>query len=289
MLEYLINIFILIAIYGILALSLNLVIGYTGLLSLAHAGFYGIGAYAFALGTTQYNLNFFTAMLCGIFLAFLVAGIFGIILSTLKTDIYSLASLGLGVIVFSVFLNWQNVTQGPLGIAGIPRPEIGSLSLNSNTNFLIFSWIGLAIIYFICRYLVNAPFGRTLKAIREHEEVTQVFGYQTLFFKLAVFMISASMASFAGSLFASYISFIDPSNFTLNEGIFITVIIIVGGLASLSGSLLGAALLILLPEALRFVGMPPEFAAQARQFIYGLILILLMIYRPTGFLGKFKM
>ena len=289
MTEYLISILILIGIYGILGLSLNLVTGYTGLLSLAHAAFYGIGAYVVALGMTRYGLGFFPALGLGVLLAMVVAGVFGLVLSKLKADMYALASLGLGVIVFSFFLNWQSVTNGPLGIAGIPRPEVFGFALDSNTKFLLLVLLFLGITWMLCWWLMQAPFGRVLKAIREKEDVAQLMGYQTLFYKLAVFKISAGMAAIAGGLFASYLSVIDPSSFHLNESIFITVIIIVGGLASLRGSLLGAALLILLPELLRFLGMPPEIAAQVRQFIYGLALILLMIFRPQGIMGRYRM
>ena len=128
----------------------------------------------------------------------------------------------------------------------------------------------------------------TEEQIREDEEAIQVFGYNTLYFKLAVFMIGAGMAAIAGSFFASYITFIDPSGFTLMESVFILVIIILGGLANLRGSVLGALFLILLPEILRFVGFPSSVAAQMRQLVYGLILILLMLYRPQGLLGEYK-
>lgn len=289
MLEYLINICILIGIYGILALSLNLVIGYTGLLSLAHAGFYGIGAYTTAILTTRYNVDFFNSAILGIVLAFAISGLFGIVLSKFKGDMYALASLGLGMIVFSILLNCQSLTNGPLGIPGISRPSIASFALSTNAYFLVLVIITLAVIFLFCWRLTQSHFGRVLRSIREKEDVTQLLGFETFYYKLASFQISAAIAAVAGSLFASYLSFIDPSSFHLNESIFITSIIIVGGLASLRGSLLGAIILILVPELLRFLGMPPEIAAQIRQFLYGLALILLMIFRPQGIMGQYRM
>jgi branched-chain amino acid transport system permease protein len=128
-----------------------------------------------------------------------------------------------------------------------------------------------------------------LKAIREDENAIRVFGYNTLHYKLAIFVIGATLASIAGGLFASYITFIDPSTFTLNESIFILAIIILGGLSNNKGAVLGAACLILLPEILRFVGFPSDIAAQMRQVVYGLILILLMLYRPQGLVGEYKL
>ena len=128
-----------------------------------------------------------------------------------------------------------------------------------------------------------------MKAIREDEKAIQIFGYKTLNYKLTVFVVGAMMAAAAGSLYAAYITYIDPSTFTVNESIFIIAIIILGGLASLRGSLIGAVFLILLPEFLRFVGFPDEIAAQMRQAVYGLLLILLMLYRPQGIVGEYKL
>jgi len=278
--EYLIHLVILISIYSILGLSLNLVVGYTGLLSVAQAAFYGIGAYATAILMTGFGINFYLSLVLGMILAALAAFLVGLVLSKFKGDYYALVSLGFNVIIFSVFLNWQSLTRGPLGIPGIPRPA---------PPFLLVALAALALVYFFCRFLVNSSFGRTLMAIREDEKAIQIFGYQTHHFKLAIFTISAALAAVAGSLFASYISFIDPSTFSLNESVFIFAIIIFGGLADLRGSVLGALFLILLPEALRFVGFPPDVAAQMRQLIYGLILIGLMLYRPQGLIGRYKL
>jgi len=291
--EYLIHLAILFAIYGILGLSLNLVVGYTGLLSVTHAVFYGIGAYATAILLTSLGVNFFVSVLAAIIVSAVIAFLIGLILSKFDDDYYALASFGFNIIIFSVFLNWQELTRGPLGIPGIGKPsfEIYNFQflISNNLEFLILALVFLALIYFISRFIVNSSFGRILKAIREDEKAIQVFGYNTLYYKLAIFVISAAMASVAGSLFASYITFIDPSSFWLMESIFILAIVILGGLSNLKGSLLGALFLILLPEALRFVGMPNDIAAQMRQVIYGVILILLMLYRPQGLAGEYKL
>ena len=163
------------------------------------------------------------------------------------------------------------------------------INFADNLNFLILALVSLGLIYFISRFIVNSSFGRVLKTIREDEEAIQVFGYNTLYFKLAIFVISAAIAAVAGSFFASYITFVDPSSFRLMESVFILAIIILGGLANLRGSILGALFLILLPETLRFVGFPADIAAQMRQVVYGVILILLMLYRPQGLIGEYKL
>ena len=291
--EYLIHLAILFAIYGILGISLNLVVGYTGLLSVTHAAFYGIGAYATAILLTSFGINFFISVIAAIIISAIIALLIGLILSKFDDDYYALASFGFNIIIFSVFLNWQELTRGLLGIPGIGRPsfEISYFQflISNNFEFLILAFLFLAMIYFASSFIVNSSFGRVLKAIREDEKAIQVFGYKTLYYKLAIFVISAAMAAVAGSLFASYITFIDPSSFWLMESIFILAIVILGGLSNLKGSLLGALFLILLPEALRFVGLPNDIAAQMRQVIYGVILILLMLYRPQGLVGEYKL
>ena len=287
--EYLIHLAILFAIYGILGISLNLVVGYTGLLSVTHAAFYGIGAYATAILLTSFGVNFFVSVIVAIVISSVAALLIGLILSKFDDDYYALASFGFNIIIFSVFLNWQELTRGPLGIPGISKPSFFDLDFSSNLSFLGLSLAILALIYFASSFIVNSSFGRVLKAIREDEKAIQVFGYNTLYYKLAIFVISAAMAAVAGSLFASYITFIDPSSFWLMESIFILAIVILGGLSNLKGSLLGALFLILLPEALRFVGLPNDIAAQMRQVIYGVILIVLMLYRPQGLAGEYKL
>lgn len=286
--DYLINISILFSIYAMLALSLNLLVGYGGLLSISHAAFYGIGAYTTAILLTKTNFGFFSSVILGALLAGIVSLLIGLVLSKFKGDYYALVSLGFNIIIFSIFLNWQSLTKGPFGIAGIPKPELLGIDFNDHFSFFVLVLIFLALIYFISSFIINSSFGRVLKAIREDEIAISVFGYNTFYFKLIIFIISAMMASIAGSLYAVYISFVDPSSFQVTESVFILAIIILGGLANLRGSILGALFLILLPEILRFIGFPLEIAAQMRQVVYGLILVLLMIYKPQGLIGEYK-
>ncbi|MES2225450.1 MAG: branched-chain amino acid ABC transporter permease [Patescibacteria group bacterium] len=287
--EYIIHLAILVSIYAILAISLQLLVGYTGLLSVTHAAFYGIGAYVVALLLTNTGIGFFGALALGILGSALAALLIGLVLSKFRDDYYALGSLGFNVIVFSVLLNWQGLTRGPLGIPGISRPELFGFVFSDNAFFLLLALLLLAIVYAFGRLITQSSFGRTLEAIREDEEALSVFGYRTSGFKLLIFVLSAGMAAVAGALFASYITFIDPSSFNIPESIFMLSIIILGGLGTLRGAVLGALVLVLLPEALRFVGFSTDIAAQMRQLIYGLLLVLLMLYRPQGLVGKFKL
>ncbi len=287
--EYLIHLAILGAIYTILGISLNLVVGYTGLLSITQAAFYGIGAYTTAILLTTYDINFFISIILGALITAAASLLIGYVLSKFKGDYYALGSFGFNVIVYSIFLNSQNLTRGPLGIPGIDRPSLFGFSFSDNLSFLILVVTFAVLIFLFSKFISNSSFGRVLKAIREDEQAIQIFGYKTHQYKLAIFVIGAVMASIAGSFFASYITFIDPSTFTINESIFILSIIILGGLANLHGSVLGALFLILLPEILRFVGFPSEIAAQMRVLVYGALLVILMMYRPQGLLGEYKL
>lgn len=287
--EYLTHLTTLFTIYGILALSLQLVVGFTGLLSVAQAAFYGIGAYAVALMLEHTGLGFFPALIVAILICALAAVLIGLVLSRFRDDYYALGSLGFNAIVFAIFLNWQEVTRGPLGIPGIDRPEVFGFSFSENILFLALALVLLAAVYGVSRYITTSSFGRALTAIREDEVALSVFGYRTSLFKLAIFVIGAGMAAVAGGIFATYITFIDPSSFGIPESVFLLSVIILGGLGSLRGALIGALVLLVLPEALRFVGFTPDIAAQMRQMVYGLLLVFLMLYRPQGLAGTYRL
>lgn len=287
--EYLIHILILASIYGILALSLNLVVGYAGLVSLCSAAFYGIGAYAAALILTKTGFSFAAGALLGSGLAIVVSAAAGLVLARFRDDYYMIVSLGFVNIATGVFVNWTDMTGGPFGVAGIPRPEIFGISLSSQGSFLVLSIFVLLATAAFSRWIVTSSFGRALAGIREDEIAMQVFGYKTGRYTLLVFVISALCAAWAGALYASYASFIDPGTFNLNESIVILSMIIVGGLASIRGSLAGSLVLIVIPEALRFAGFPSSLAGQARELVFGALLVLLMLYRPKGFFGAYRL
>lgn len=287
--EYFINLCIMFCIYAILGLSLNMVVGMAGLLSLAQAAFYGIGAYATALGMTSLGINFFVSILLGAIVNAIIAYIVGKILSRFKGDYYAIVSAGLSIIVFSVLLNWKGLTNGPLGVFGIEKPSLFGATISSNGMFLALSLIFTIAIFQLYRWIDKSSFGRGLKAIREDEQLASVMGYEVERFKSIIWVLSAVLSGIAGALFASYIAFIDPSTFQLHEGIFLFTIIIVGGLSSAWGSVIGAVILISLPEALRFIGLPYETAAQIQQIIYGGALVFIMAFKPQGLFGKYKM
>ena len=274
--EYILHLAILIAIYTILAQSLSIVAGYSGQMSLAHAGFYGIGAYTTALLTVNFGLSVSITLP----LAMLLSGIIAFIVSKIavKTvdDYFIIITLGIQVIIFSTLNNWQEVTRGPLGIPGIPSIEIFGFSFDSKLSFFLLAAFFVAIVWFLISNLVKSPFGRVLRALSEDEVFTKSLGKNVYHAKIISFTISGMIASIAGVLYAHYISYIDPTSFTIDESIFILSIVIIGGMRNLKTIFLATVFLVLLPEALRFIGMPSNIAANMRQIIYGVALILVI-------------
>ena len=287
--EYFLHILILINIYIIIALSLNLIAGYTGLLSLAHAAFYGIGAYAMALMWLYLGTGFWVNIWMGILFSALLGVIIAYPSLRIYDDYFAIATFGFQMIVFSIFNNWVDFTKGPLGIPGIPSPSLFGYSINSHVGYFFLSLFFVFITFWIIKRLVDSPFGLVLKGIREDEVFTKAAGKNVTKYKIWVFVIGGALASIAGALYAVYISYIDPTSFTINESIFMISIVIIGGMASLRGSILGAVVLVILPEALRFIGLPNSVAANLRQIFYGVLLVLFMMYRPRGFLGEYKL
>lgn len=287
--NYLLHILIMISIYIILSLSLNLLVGYTGLLSLCHAAFYGIGAYTTTLLMVNLNFHFVFAMIAGIVVSVLISFIVSIPSLRLKGDYFILASLGFQIIIFSILYNWVALTRGPYGIPGIPKPSFFGFEIGSIPSFLVLTLIVTGIIIMITQIICHSPFGRVLKAIREDELVVQSLGRNTDQFKITAFAIGAGIAAIGGGLYATYVTYIDPTSFTLDESIFILAIVLVGGSGNIKGPIIGAIFMMALPEILRFVGLPNTIAPNARQMIYGAILVYLMRKRPQGIAGEYRM
>jgi branched-chain amino acid transport system permease protein len=205
----------------------------------------------------------------------------------LQDDYFIIATFGFQTILFSSFNNWVELTRGPMGIPGIPQPIIFGWHVHSHFEFLILASGFAAFAYFVVYRLTSSPFGRVLHAFREDEVFAKAHGKNTLRFKVTAFAVSAALAASAGSLYAHYITYIDPTSFTVMESILIISMVIIGGAGSLWGPLIGAFVLVTLPEALRFVGLPDAVAANLRQIIYGSLLVIMMMFRPRGLVGKY--
>lgn len=280
--EYILHLFILICFYTLLSQSLNLSAGYTGLISLAHAGFYGIGAYTAAILSTQFGFSFWLSFPLAMLISGAIAFIVSLIALRTVEDYFIICTLGIQVILFSLMNNWMYLTRGPLGIPGIPSISLFGFRLDSKISFLFLSLFIVSIIWFVLHNISKSGFGKTLTAISEDEVYSQSIGKNVYLSKTVSFTLSAMFAAIPGTLYAHYISYIDPTSFTVTESIFVLSIVIIGGLGNLTGSFLASAFLVLLPEALRFVGMPDNIAANMRQIIYGLILVVVMMTGKNG-------
>lgn len=286
--EYILHILIIAGIYIILTLSLNLIVGYTGLPALGHAAFSCVGAYTSSLLALNLGFSPWVGLLIGAGVAVLFGIAIGYPSLRLKGDYLALATFGFGVIVYSIAKNWVSLTRGPMGLPGIPRFSILGFSLDPLWSYLLLVIIFVLITIFVLRRVVDSPFGRVLRSIREDEIASEALGKDTARYKLTVFMIGAFFAGIAGSLYAHYITFIDPSSFTVMESITILLMVIFGGMGNIKGSIVGATVLVVFPELLRFLGMPSSIEAPTRQMIYGLLLVALMIKRPQGILGRYR-
>lgn len=286
--SYLFHILVVFEIYLILALSMNLLAGHSGLLSLAQAAFCGIGAYCSAILLIQLQLPFLAVLLLSVLITG-VASLPMIWFSVRLRDLYFiLATLAYQIIIFSILFNWVSVTNGPLGIAGIPKPEILGIRFGSTGEFLLLSTLITAFVVAFFFVLYKTPLSRLFEAVRDNELALVSFGKNPSYYKASAILIACGVSGIAGVLFATYYSYIDPMSFDIHESILILSIVLIGGLGTVKGSVAGALFYVLLPELLRFLNMPDAIAANMRMMIFSLVLILIVMYKPYGLFGKFK-
>ncbi|MGD2086619.1 MAG: branched-chain amino acid ABC transporter permease [Candidatus Aminicenantes bacterium] len=288
MINYFLHILVMINIYLILALSLNVFMGYTGLISLTHAAFFGIGAYTTALLMIHLKLNFFLCLLLGMVLTFIIAYLIGKISLIFKEELFVLVTLGFQMIVYAILYNWTNVTRGAYGIIGIPKPSLLGFEFSGLWSFFILSGIIAAVMFIYFKLLDKSAFCLYLKGIRDNELAFISSGKSPAYYKTLAFVISGGAAGISGALYAPYINYISPDSFNLDVSIFILCIVMVGGAGNLRGPLIGTIFMVIAPEALKYLGLPDAAADNMRQIIYGLLLVLLMRYRPQGLLGEYK-
>lgn len=285
--EYILHIIIMLNIYILLVLSANLPVGMANLLTMCQAAFYGIGAYISVFFLMQFDLPFFAIA----FVVMAVTGLFSCVVSLasvkLKGDYFILASLGFQMIVYTILYNWTDVTRGPYGIPGIPSIKIfGVWDISGVWGYFALTSIVAGVIVWLFAKIKNSPYGRILKAMRSDEHAVKALGRNTVMAKMWAFFLSAAFSGLAGLIYASYVSYIDPTSFTLDESIFIITALFIGGVGNIKGPVLGAVFVVVLPELLRFVGIPDSIAANMRQIIYGLTLILVMYFRSQGLCGE---
>ena len=217
----------------------------------------------------------------------LVALLIGLVALRFRGDFFVFTTLGFQMIVFVVLYNWTGLSRGAFGIYGIPRPELFGWQVRTLGEYALLVGLANAIILPILFVLYRSPFGLSLKALRENERAAESLGISAFHQHLSAFVIAGMFAAVAGALYASYVTYIDPTSFNLRESIFIVAMLLLGGSGNIRGPILGAAVMILLPEILRFVGLPSAIAPNVREIIYGLTLVLLMYWRPKGLAGDY--
>lgn len=271
---YLYHLFILGGIYILLSSSLNILVGLGGLVSLGHAAFFGLGAYTSALLSLHTQLGFPLLLLLSGLIASFASILVGIPALKLKDEFLAVVTLGLGII-FELLLKNLNFTGGPDGLYGLPNFNLSSLKL------LLLIWANISLCLFLTFRLKKHLWGLNLTAIKENELTAKVMGIHPFPLKIFLFGLSSFFAGLAGSLYAHYITFIGPNVFGLHTSVLILCMVVLGGMGTIFGPVLGSVVLFLLPEFLQSL-------ADYQDLFYGSLLILILIFRPQGLLGKGK-
>jgi branched-chain amino acid transport system permease protein len=273
--EYYFTLFNFIGIHTLLVVGLNLLLGYAGQISLGHAAFFGLGAYTSGILTATCGVNPWLALLAGLIVSGTSAYLIGIPALKLRGYYLAMATLGFGIIVYIVLNEAQGLTGGPSGLAGIPSLSLAGFPLNTARRLYLLIWISLGVILALSANLVNSRTGRAIRALHESEAAAQSLGVNTARMKLKIFVWSALYASLAGSFYAHALNFIAPASFGFMFSIKLVTMVVLGGMASIWGSLLGAGVLTVLPELLTVFH---DFEV----VIFGAILMVVMIFLPRG-------
>jgi branched-chain amino acid transport system permease protein len=279
--DYYRDIMTLTGMYIVLALGLNLVVGQAGLLNLGYVAFYAIGAYTYAILSTTFGLTFWYGLVAGGSVAAAFAVLLGMPTLRLRGDYFAIVTLGLGEITRIILNNWDGMTGGPNGISKIGRPVIAGYELHTTLDFYYLITVIVIITVFAMHRLIASRIGRAWVAIREDEVAAEAMGVNTYRMKLLAFVLGSAWAGIVGVFFSAKMAFVSPESFTFLESVMILCMVVLGGMGSIPGIILGALLLITIPEIFR------EFQ-DYRMLAFGVALVLMMVFRPQGLLGARK-
>lgn len=283
---YITNLAVLISINAILAVTLNFILGYAGIFSIAHALFFGVGAYTATYAAMHFGADFVTATAAGMALAALISLALALPALRVRGEYFVAASLGLQMLAITIFTEWKSVTGGIGGLTNIPPARLFGFTLTQPAEYLALALLCLAAVLLVVRALVRSSFGRSLKAMRDDETAAWAYGKNVAVIKTTAVVLSSALAAIAGSLYAFYLSFINVESFVLETSIQLMAMVIIGGTATLVGPLIGTVLILLLPAALSYLPyLPVTEIGSIQQIAYGLAMVLLMIYRPGGLWG----
>lgn len=288
MLNFFLLILIYSGIYALMAIGQNVITGYGGMLSLTQAGFFAIGSYATAILTTQFGWSFWATLP----VAFVVSALFGLLIGLptlrLKGDYLAIATLGFGEIVRNVLNNWDSLTNGPMGIQRIPMPVIFGFTINPYKKyaFLVMVIVFVIIAYFLFQRLARSRMGRALSAVREDEIAAQSMGINITKYKVYAFILGASVAGIAGSLQATFTLSVTPGTYTFMVSVMVLCMVVLGGMGNFKASILGAFIIQFISYFPQLTGLSSVIPPQFKQILFGLILVVMMIWRPQGILGR---
>ena len=288
------NFFLLIliysGIYALMAIGQNVITGYGGMLSLTQAGFFAIGSYATAILATRYGFSFWATLPAAVLISAFFGFLIGLPTLRLKGDYLAIATLGFGEIVRNVLNNWDSLTNGPMGIQRIPMPDLFGFTINPYRKyaFLVMVFVFVAIAYFLFQRLARSRMGRALTAIREDEIAAQAMGINITKYKVYAFVLGASVAGVAGSLQAVFTLSVTPGTYTFMVSVMVLCMVVLGGLGNFKASILGAFLIQFISYFPQLTGLSSVIPAQFKQILFGLILVVMMIWRPQGILGREK-
>jgi branched-chain amino acid transport system permease protein len=275
------NVMISTLLYVMLGLGLNIVVGLAGLLDLGYVAFYAVGAYSYALLNQHFGLGFWTVLPLGGLLGAVCGVLLGFPVLRLRGDYLAIVTLGFGEIIRLVLENWGDFTHGPSGVANIARPGLFGIDLSIHQAAIYIYYIVFAMVLvtiFVVTRLKNSRIGRAWLALKEDEIACQAMGVDKAKTKLMAFALGSTWAGFAGVIFAAKTTFINPACFTFLESALILSIVVLGGMGSITGVIVGAVVIVVLPESLRDF---PQF----RMLLFGAILVIMMIFRPQGLIS----
>ncbi len=281
---YQVNIMITALMYVMLGLGLNIVVGVAGLLDLGYVAFYAVGAYAYALLHLHFGLGFWTVLPIGALLAAAFGILLGFPVLRLRGDYLAIVTLGFGEIIRLILENWNEFSHGPSGIANIPRPGLFGIEMDLNSAIIYLYYLMIALVLFtvfVVNRLQNSRIGRAWFALREDEIACQAMGIDKTRTKLTAFALGATWAGMVGVIFAAKTTFVNPASFTFLESAIILCIVVLGGMGSIVGVILGALVLILLPEYLRAF-------SDYRMLVFGAVLVIMMVFRPQGIVSNVR-
>lgn len=285
MADYITQLLVYFAAYGLAASGLNLVTGYGGMFSLAHGFYFGLGAYGFSILTVDHQWSVTTALIAAVVMSGIAGGVVALPALRLRGDYLVIASLAIQMVGYSLYQNWGSLTHGSEGIFGIPFYDLYWTGLGRNESYAVLCLLLLTVALLIVWRLVRSPWGKVLRAIREDEIAAASVGKHVTRTKVASWSISAAMAALGGALYAGFVGFIDPDTFDIRISIMVLTMVLIGGAGTLLGPLLGAVVVVGLPEIFRNMGLSDNLNAQVSLIMMGLLLAAFMLLRPRGLVG----